>query len=179
MGGGSYTPKLDRFPCAMTLSRRRILCCEDAFHPDREELSSTFDPNSSVLRTQTLHQSARTSGLAGSRQSDSRLASLRARIDTETDSKSPLPWSRQSSSVKDWLPYGITKICKVNVYVIAAQPDDDNIWTSRGSFPSAHPVAIHYLDCMARENTIESLTLRLKETHQRITDNLGKVERRE
>ena len=84
-----------------------------------------------------------------------------------------------NSSEKDWLPYGITKICKVKVYVIAAQPDDNNTWTPRGPFPSAHPVAIHYLDRMAKENTIESLTLRLKETHQRITDNLGKVERRE
>jgi hypothetical protein len=38
---------------------------------------------------------------------------------------------------------------------------------------------IHNLDRMMEENLIDSLTLRLKETHQRITDNLGEVERRE
>ncbi|MEJ2691757.1 MAG: hypothetical protein P8166_01585 [Candidatus Thiodiazotropha sp.] len=39
--------------------------------------------------------------------------------------------------------------------------------------------AVRYLDRMTEENAIESITLRLKETHQRITDNLGEVERRE
>lgn len=39
--------------------------------------------------------------------------------------------------------------------------------------------AIHYLDRMTEENTIESLTLRLNKTQQRIIDNLGDVERSE
>jgi hypothetical protein len=39
--------------------------------------------------------------------------------------------------------------------------------------------AISYLDRMIEENTIDSLTLRLKETRRRITDTLGDVTRRE
>lgn len=87
-----------------------------------------------------------------------------------------------------WQDHGDSRPRRYNIKVVVYR--DVDLQKVRQLFPTepaseidyryaSFTDAIHYLDRMIEENAIESLTLRLKETHQRITDTLGDGERRE